>query len=985
MKLKRVTSLLLICSMLISGCSSHSDNSEETNDRTRYLDLKGEFTFSDTAHFISAPDIEYRESGITSFDVSYTMTVSDTDASFVLGDAKGEYGKLILCQINSCSGSDKTEFCVKSYTNGCCEEIVTYDGSDDGGLFYFERPEDDNYNVSLNIHDGKLSGFVNGTELPNFSIPSFSLGTVGAYKSRNTMIALLDDIKVVSSGQEVFCDNFDGTFTNKLYEYDYLDEPESAFDPYYIKTKDNAGSKALVVSSGFTLSETQADSAPVFKLEFKASPDKTKEAILELSSLGTMDIFLNGTKVTENYFEPGDPVYSKYLSSVSYDVTDLLQKENTLLVYLFHGFYDRGVGSPNCRSPWGDKLALIGDITISQDKETKVICTDENWLVARDNRYRFNDIYNGEIIDDRFNEPLEFGSVEVDNTGTDQVKKAVRLGTNSVKEAGLLQYREVTEPVNGQFVYDFGTNIAGTIKIDLSKLKETLNEGQVITIRYGETLNSPEMTNTDGEYGTIWTQNLLTARATDYYICGENVNTEISFDHTYHGFRYIEITGLSEAVPNDAIRAIVLSAFSASDKKGYFNSSDELINSFYACASNSLRANLMCVPTDCDQRDERLGWAGDAQITSGFSMYEYDGDEYYRNYLRALRSMQGEDGAIPDVAVFKSAFGGHSCWGDAITEITWNLYLHYGDINVLEENYEAMCSWADYLTGLVDGGFVNTEGYGDHLSIQTTDSTLLDTAWTYHTLKIIGKTCLLLGYEDVAKTYEETAQILKTTWQESYIREDYSVEGGILLSDLESETAYALGISFDLFSEEMKPLAAARLNILAEYSGYCFCPGYAGMRYLLPALADYGYIDTAIKILTNTAPGGLCNPLSNGLTTLPEELGAFRFNDDGTYFLSGSLNHAAFSSVCEFVYTDLLGIRPDESAPGFEHFYLKPCVFGEVSVTGSYECRYGTIKVTWNAADKTMAVEVPKSTSCTLTLPSGEVRELEEGNYSLSW
>ena len=186
MRLKRATSIILVCAMFISGCSSNSDINEKDEDKTRYLDLEGEFTFSDTTHFISAPEIEYKESGITEFDASYTMIVTDTDASFVFGDAKGEYGTLVLCQIGSDSGSDMAHFTVKSCVNGCYTDSVT---SDDGTVFCINRPDDDSYAVTLNIQDGKLSGSVNGTQLPNYVIPSFDLGTVGAYKSRGTMTA----------------------------------------------------------------------------------------------------------------------------------------------------------------------------------------------------------------------------------------------------------------------------------------------------------------------------------------------------------------------------------------------------------------------------------------------------------------------------------------------------------------------------------------------------------------------------------------------------------------------------------------------------------------------------------------------------------------------------------------------------------------------------------------------------------------------------
>lgn len=998
MKYCKGISLFTAIVLLVSGCSFTNENENSEIKGSRYISGESEFKFGDDAHFISAPKFSSSDSDIKSFDASYTLVVKDTYAGFVLGDSQGEYGDLVVCELGN--SGELSELRIKLYSNGCYKETVSpkalseeIEADEEKVLFHGLDDTDGYYQTYLSVSDGTLEVSVNGVLLSGYEIPSFSLGTVGVYKCRGASIALVDDISVNCGGETIFSDDFDGSFINKLYEYDYADEPKSAFSPYYFKTEDYNDSNALIVTSGFFLSESVADAAPMFKLDFKADPDNTSGAKITMTSLGCMEIYLNGTKVTENYFEPGQPVYSKYLNYVSYDVTDLLKEDNTVTVVLFHGFYDRGVGSPDARSPWGDKLAIKGMIELSEgksgDSSTRVIPTDSNWKVATNTRYRYNDIYNGEIIDDRYSpEDTDYEAVEVDKVGESYLNsEIVPLGSCCVKAVKESSFTSISEPEEGRFVYDFGTNSAGNIIIDLSKISEEVEQGQVITFRYSEALNSEGMTNTDGEVGTIFTQNLLTARATDYYVFGSDNNKEISFDHTYHGFRYVEVIGLDNALTEDAFKKIELSAFDDQSLTGTFNSSDELINAYYQASVNSLRSNVMCVPTDCPQRDERLGWAGDAQIVSGFSMYQFDGNKYYEQYLRTLKSMQNSDGSLPDVGAYKEFFGGHSCWGDALTVIAWNHYQHYADVKILEDNYEAMTAWADYLIGLEDpsDNLINTGGYGDHLAIQTTDITLLDTAWTYHSLDIITKVSDILGYESMCQTYENEKAKIKRSWQEKYIREDYSVEAGILHSEYESETAYALGIYFDLFPDEMKEMAAARLNLLAEYSGYVFGSGYAGMGYLLPVLAEYGYTDTAIRILTNTGSGGLCNPISMGMTSLPEEITAYRMNDDGSYYLSGSLNHAAFSSVSEFLYKDLLGIQADEETPGFKHFYLSPCIYENGKVSGSYECEYGTISISWDAASKTLKCSIPEGATCTLTLPDGEVKELSAGSYEYNW
>ncbi|WP_080651638.1 family 78 glycoside hydrolase catalytic domain [Butyrivibrio fibrisolvens] len=997
--MKRIKGISFFMTMvfLITGCSLNRNKKNVEVPETRYLSEDSMFCYKDDVHFISAPKASSHDSGISSFDVSYNMIVKDTFAGFAIGDSKGEYGDLIICELGN--SGELSELRIKIYSNGSYKETVSpkavsdeIEADEEKVLFDGISDTEGFYQTYLSIRDGLLEVTVNGSVLSEYSIPSFDLGTVGVYKSRGTSTALVDDIDVTCDGETIFSDDFDGSFINKLYEYNYSDEAQSAFSPYYFKTKEYNNSNALIVSSGFLLSETGADAAPVFKLDFKADIDNTTSAKITMTALGCMEIYLNDVKVTENYFEPGQPVYSDYLSCVSYDVTDLLKEDNTIKVFLFHGFYDRGVGNPESRSPWGDTLAIKGMIELFESEagnaSTKVIPTDSNWKVSTNTQYRYNDIYNGEIIDDRY-EPTDadFENVEIDNVNQAYLNSdVIPLGDCSVKASKECSYTSVSEPQKGHFVYDFGNNSAGTASIDLSQISDEVKPGQVVTLRYGEVLNADNMTNADGDDGTIFTQNLLSARATDYYVFGADKSKKVSFDHTYHGFRYVEVIGLDDPLPQDAIKKIVLSAFDDKSMSGTFCSSNDLMNAYYECSINSLSSNIMCVPTDCPQRDERLGWAGDAQIVSGFSMYQFNGKEYYEQYLRALRSMQNADGSIPDIGAYKDFFGGHSCWGDAITVIAWNHYLHYADKKVLEDNYEAMTVWADYLIGLEDHDeLINTGGYGDHLAIQTTDSTLLDTAWTYHSLDIVTQVSEILGYDSKYQNYEDEKARIKKAWQDKYIREDYSVEAGILYSEYESETAYALGIAFDIFPDEIKEMAASRLNLLAEYSGYVFGPGYAGMGYLLPVLAEYGYVDTAVKIITNIEPGGLCNPLHMGMTTLPEEITAFRMNDDGTYYLSGSLNHAAFSSVSEFFYTSLLGIQPDKEAPGFEHFYLKPCIYEGGNVSGSYKCKYGTINISWDAAAKKLSCSIPDGTTCTLVLPGGEVIELETGSYDYNW
>ena len=948
------------------------------------------------AHFISAPEWvdEKASERVTEYEASFTMLIGGTEASFVLGDAKGEYGRLSLYGIRATSGGEFFTF--RSFEGGVEDEeykleIPISESNDDFG-------DEKVYRVNIKVSADKASVYVNDNSLGEISVPEFGLGCVGTYKSRGTDVASMDDIVVTAGGQELFSEDFDGNFVNNLYEYDYANPCESAFSPFYYKTTYDTKGRSLVVSSGFLLSETSSDAAPVFKRQFTTDKEKVESAYLYMTALGSFDASINGQMVSDHFFDPGKMVFDQYLNYVSYDVTDLITDNNELEVGLFHGFFDKGVGYPEVASPWGDKLAVKGELIINYtDGSSEIVPTDEEFSVSTSSRYRFNDIYQGEIIDDRYDlaEAQDFKEPLVDAVDEKFINAACRHKENeSISVWNKLNVVSVKEPDPGHFVYDFGQNVAGTILIDKDILYNVLGlkEGDVLTFRYGEILNDDNLVNSDDVAGTVWTKGLLSARNTDYYVYGDGApEDDICFAHTYHGFRYMEVTGVDQAIPEEAITALALS--SEMEQTGEFHCSNDTINALYQNSVYSLRSNMMDVPTDCPQRDERLGWSGDAQAVSGFAMYQYDTEAFYRNYLRELRTQQAGDGAISDVAPSNNPFGGHSCWGDSIAEITWNAYLQYGDQTIIAENIDAAERWVNYLVSISDDFLLTSGGYGDHLSGQSTPETLTDTAWAAHSARLVANMHRVRGDEELTEIYDDYADRFIARWQETFIRVDESVAAGILNADAESETAYALGIAFDLFPENMKQDAAERLNILSEYGAYLFYPGYAGMANYLPALSQNGFIDTAIKVMTNTAPGGLAHPLSLGLTTNPEDLKVFRYQDSagneypgGRYELTGSLNHAAYSSVCAFCYSDILGIRPDENAPGYEHFYVKPMIAMDVTkAEGAYKSRHGLIRVAWDSASRQITCTVPDGTTCTLILPTGVVKELDAGIHEMNW
>ena len=535
----------------------------------------------------------------------------------------------------------------------------------------------------------------------------------------------------------------------------------------------------------------------------------------------------------------------------------------------------------------------------------------------------------------------------------------------------------VSEPVSGTYVYDFGQNFAGVCRITMNA-----KAGDLVTLRYGEALNSDTLRNKDDVVGTIWTENLLTADATDYYLAidGEQTYQPVS---VYHGFRYLQITGLEEAPSLDQVTGIVLS--SDLDLSGEFECSDEAVNQYWSNTVWSQKSNFLDNPTDCAQRDECHGWAGDAQIFSGMACYNSNSDLFYRKYLKELCSLQSDDGAFPDMAPRnfgtgwdgRGGAGGNNCWGDAAVVIAWNLYTQYGDVAVLQEYYDALCKWIDYLEVHSENGLRTEEnGYGDHFSVESTPKGLTDTAWSAHSADLISKISTVLGKTDEAIHYQQVFEQFRDAWLREYVSEDGVIE-------CYSQTAYALGLAFDLFPETMRQMAAECLLNNVTFNQYEFHAGYAGLGYVLPALSEAGYSDAAYEMLCNTGERSLLYPVIQGATTTPEYLSAYQ-EMNGELVLDGSLNHYAYGAPAQWLYTNVLGIRSDKENPGFKHFSIRPEVTDRWSYAkGAYESMYGRIEVSWEHEEDGYSyhIRIPANTTATVELPGMESMELGSGEY----
>lgn len=951
--------------------------------------------FPEEAHWISVGDADrdiLTAQVENAYSIQYTMEIRDTSACFVFGAESGRYGSMTLCELQN-QGED-TLFTVKDMSE--LNSNVEFPSAS------IETAADGTYQVDLQVLDHQMKAAVNGCEVGIFTIRGDSLGAIGYYKSRGTQYAWLDDIVVVDEGGNI------------CYEEDFEQE-DTIFAPYHIVIEDGR----CKVGSGLMLSGAMEDPAPVFSRKFKLENKEIDHARLYLTALGNFEVSMDGQAVSEDFLDPGKLAYNQYLSYMTYDVTDKLmstEASDALHIWemtLFHGWYDRGVGYPEIYSPWGDTNALRGALVITYFDGTKqVIGTDEKFMVTLDGPIRENDVYQGEFYDasrdlcgTKKNQADAIEKEElIDTAGRGS---AIVQPEEDEKETAWFQaavdqvdsryydlpyvgkYNEpiiciqelrpvsVSEPVSGTYVYDFGQNFAGVCRITMNA-----KAGDLVTLRYGEALNSDTLRNKDDVVGTIWTENLLTADATDYYLAidGEQTYQPVS---VYHGFRYLQITGLEEAPSLDQVTGMVLS--SALDLSGEFECSDEAVNQYWSNMVWSQKSNFLDNPTDCAQRDECHGWAGDAQIFSGMACYNSNSDLFYRKYLKELCSLQSDDGAFPDMAPRnfgtgwdgRGGAGGNNCWGDAAVVIAWNLYTQYGDVAVLQEYYDALCKWINYLEVHSENGLRTEEnGYGDHFSVESTPKGLTDTAWSAHSADLVSKISTVLGKTDEAIHYQQVFEQFRDAWLREYVSEDGVIE-------CYSQTAYALGLAFDLFPETMRQMAAECLLNNVTFNQYEFHAGYAGLGYVLPALSEAGYSDAAYEMLCNTGERSLLYPVIQGATTTPEYLSAYQ-EVDGELVLDGSLNHYAYGAPAQWLYTNVLGIRSDRENPGFKHFYIRPEVTDRWShAKGAYESMYGRIEVSWKHEEDGYSyhIRIPANTAATVELPGMESMELGSGEY----
>jgi len=917
--------------------------------------------------WITSPsqEITNENSGSTDKDmqaaeISYDFKIEQTEAGFIWGAKESGYGqhyrwsflaktdeiKLIISRMDG-------EQVISSYTT----ELIDYD------LDEFLMKE---HNVRIEIQDHAAATYVDDVlvaeEVP---VDDCEVGGIGFWAARDEKKAWCDNIVIRNQAGDI------------LWQEDF-EEENKIFEPYYIKIEDGWGR----VDAGFLVTPGTEAAAPMFRKTFEVPDGKNMvSARLYASALGIYDIYMNGEDINPYYGAPGQSVYSEEVYYQTYDITEqIVEGENAIGILLGHGRYDRARGA------WGDQPALYAQIVIRYEDGTRqVIGTDDTWSVCTDGPIRNDDMFNGEYYDANF-ELADWSCIDYVEEKTGKWNKAVCYDgaeglklhaavDNGVVCVDTLTPVSVSEPVEGTYVYDFGQNFNGICELQL-----TGKAGDVVTMRYAEYLNTEKLQRKDDEIGTIWTRNLYTADDTDYYIFKEDGTVTYSPTFSYRGFQYLQITGIEEALPVEEVKGLVIAT--DNERTGYFECSDEDINRLYNTIYWAQLSNYVDVPTDCPQRDERLGWTGDAQVFTYTGALNANTANFMYKYIDALRVSQREDGGYPEIVPFVNTVGSSNGWCDAGIIIVWQMYQQYGNKQIIVENLPSMCKYMDYLVNTSHEYIREEKGYNDHNAVSYPEDACCNTAQCTYAAKLLADMCKIAGEEELYSKYSQVYEAYLEAWQSHFLREDGSIGEW-------RQSEYAIALAYGLYPKELEAAGAEKLKISIEANDYHVATGYVTTPHVLSILCKYGYVDTAYQVIQKNGYSSWNYMYEMGATALTEGWNTIYVNEDGSVGINGSLNHVGLGSVGQWFYTDILGIRRDENSPAYKHFYLEPQIGGGLTYAkGSYDSVYGKIESAWEITEERMEFHfvIPANTSATVTLPGEAYRqvELEAGTYDFT-
>jgi alpha-L-rhamnosidase len=600
-----------------------------------------------------------------------------------------------------------------------------------------------------------------------------------------------------------------------------------------------------------------------------------------------------------------------------------------------------------------------------EDGTTQSVSSDGSWKSST-GPILYSDLLVGEYYDARremasWSEPgfdeSKWYPVGVEEVGSTPLVAQPDEGVRVTEE---VPAKAVTEPKSGAYVFDMSQNMVGWVR-----LKVEGEAGTEVTLRHAEALN-PD--------GTIYTTNLRFARATDRYVLRGGGEEVYEPRFTFHGFRYVEVTGYPGEPALEAITGRVV--HSATPPAGSFECSSPMVNKLQSNIVWGQRGNFLSIPTDCPQRDERLGWMGDAQIFVRTASFNMDVSSFFEKWMVDVEDVQSAEGAFSDVAPLfgdrSEAFlrKGSPAWGDAGVIVPWTIYKTYDDTRIIERHYDAMTRWMQYLREANPDLLRKNKlgnNYGDWLSPKGdyTPKDLLATAYWAYDAKLMAEMAEAIGRREDAKGYEDLFEGIKDAFNEAYVAPDGRIEG-------DTQTCYVLALHMDLLPEELRPAAAEHLVRAIEREDWHLSTGFVGVGYLCPALAEAGHLDVAYRLLNNETYPSWGYTIRNGATTIWERWDGWTEEKSFQSPNMNSFNHYSLGSVGEWLYRYVAGIDLEPQTAGYSRVVIRPRPGGGLSwARGEYDSVRGKIVSAWSIEGDqfNLGVTIPPNTTATVHMP----------------
>jgi alpha-L-rhamnosidase len=723
--------------------------------------------------------------------------------------------------------------------------------------------------------------------------------------------------------------------------------------------------------------------APYLRREFKLQKS-IKTARLYVTAVGLYECHLNGIRVGDALLTPGWTDYFRRVQYQTYDVTDLLGPgANALGAVLGDGW---GVGHVAWlgRQHYADRPQFLAQIVLTySDGSHETIATDKNWK-ATQGPILESDMLMGESYDARrelagwsnpgCDDSAWWPALELADPGADRVA-ANGPAVRRQEEVRPVDIRKIPHPSRPRWIFDMGQNMVGWVRLRVRGEK-----GTTVILRFAEALN-PD--------GTLYTANLRSARSTDHYTL-KGGGEEVWEPHfTFHGFRYLELSGFPGVPTADDITGIVVHSDMA--PIGKFECSDPMINRLQHNIVWGQKGNFLDVPTDCPQRDERLGWTGDAQVFIRTAAFNRDVAGFFMKWTRDLEDAQYPNGVYPSVAPNLPAWTigeGGPAWADAGVICPWTIYQCYGDIRLLEERYPSMRRFIEFLSGTSRNGircyaeYAGWHGNGDWLALDGSDGReggtskeLIGTAFFAHSACLMEKIARVLGRTGDAARYQALYEEARGAFIKRFVHEDGTIEGG-------TQTSYVLALEFELLPEELRPSAAAELVRNIRGRDNHLSTGFVGTPYLNGVLGRTGHLDTAYALLKQTGWPSWLYSVTQGATTIWERWDGWTHDKGFQDPKMNSFNHYAYGAIGAWMYAVIGGIDLDPDQPGYKHILMRPRPGGGLTgAAAELQSMYGSIRSAWTLQDDRFewTVIVPANTTATIFMPAKDAAQVMEG------